>query len=290
MIIDSHVHAIAADRARYPLSPLGGAAPGDWVNAVPAGIEDLSAAFTGAWVDGAVVVQAASAYGVDSAYAVDCVMGRRDRYSAVCIVDMFAPDGGERLSYWVEERGATGLRVMATGSGDPERLDDPRSFPVWERARQLGITINVQMHNRDLHRLRAALDRYPEVPVAIDHLANYSGGPETVLSGLEGLMAFAAKPNVYLKFSTANLQAAAGAGLSSRRLLEPLVERFGAGRLIWGSNYPATHQPAYGEMARMAKEAVAFLSPADQVAVLGETAARLWKIGGHGPLPNWPSP
>ena len=58
------------------------------------------------------------------------------------------------------------------------------------------------------------------------------------------------------------------------------MERFGAGRLIWGSNFPATYEPSYGEMAAMGREAVGFLTPDDRDAVLGGNAQRLWNIQG----------
>src|SRR5439155_16963290 len=92
MIIDSHVHAIASDRARYAFSPLRGEL-GEWVGKVPASVEDLLVGFEGAGVDGAVIVQAGSAYGYDSGYATDCVQVSPERLSGVCIIDMLATDG-----------------------------------------------------------------------------------------------------------------------------------------------------------------------------------------------------
>ena len=58
--------------------------------------------------------------------------------------------------------------------------------------------------------------------------------------------------------------------------VELLVDRFGAERLVWGSDYPQTHDRSYAELVALGREACAGLPTADQARVLGENALRLW--------------
>ena len=58
--------------------------------------------------------------------------------------------------------------------------------------------------------------------------------------------------------------------------METLVERFGADRLMWGSDYSQTHDRSYAELLGLAEAATAELSPGDRAAYLGGTALRLW--------------
>ncbi|MCH7552804.1 MAG: amidohydrolase family protein, partial [Chloroflexi bacterium] len=82
-------------------------------------------------------------------------------------------------------------------------------------------------------------------------------------------------PNVYLKYSAQNLKTLEPAG-ESEPLLRALVQRFGARRIMWGSNFPATYDRSYGELVDQGRASVAFLPEADQRWVLGETALSLW--------------
>jgi amidohydrolase family protein len=48
-------------------------------------------------------------------------------------------------------------------------------------------------------------------------------------------------PNLYLKFSSVNLYAAARGKSNARELFSRLLDCFGASRMMWGSNFPATN-------------------------------------------------
>ena len=112
MIIDSHIHAVAADTVRYPLKPgpnrLGFAAcqpsrsAPSWTRRKSAGP---------CWFRPLVRTD------FDNAYAVDSATAAPDRFVSVCTVDPLARDAAECLSLWVTQRGAVGLRLHATASG-----------------------------------------------------------------------------------------------------------------------------------------------------------------------------
>ena len=58
------------------------------------------------------------------------------------------------------------------------------------------------------------------------------------------------------------------------------IEAFGANRLMWGSDFPASAgREGYGNSLRLPMQQVGFVSQEDRDRVFGNTAATLWKFG-----------
>jgi predicted TIM-barrel fold metal-dependent hydrolase len=271
LTIDAHVHVVSDDLARYPLNPAG--LPGAWYREAPVSTEELLALMAAAGVDRAVLVQPMGAYRYDNRYAVESSARYPRQLATVCIVDMDGEQPARSLRQWVHEGGAGGVRLF--GIPDAAWLDDPRTFPVWEEAARLNVPVVVTILRHEIPRLLAVVGRFPAVKVALDHCGfpDLSGGPP--YSAARDLFALADFPNLYLKWSTPVLDAAAMHG-DPRDLIGHLVERFGPQRLIWGSDYSQTHDRTYAELVGLARVAVSRLSQHDQRWCLGEAALDLW--------------
>ena len=270
MIVDTHVHVIANDQARYPRK--AGPLP-DWVQDLSA--ETLLQLNREAGIDRTILVQGFGPYGFDNTYAADCAIAHRDKFASVCIVDHCAPDAPATLTYWVKERGVRGLRLFTVE--EPEVfIDDPRLLPLWERAAELAIPVCLLMRSHQLERLPSLLERFPQTPVALDHAALprlRDGAPYTSLKPLFDLARF---PHLYLKFSSETIYASLRGKSTPRDFFERLVERFGSRRLMWGSNFPATNDRSLKEQLLMAREELSFLREEDQRWIFGATALLLW--------------
>ncbi|HLI27141.1 MAG TPA: amidohydrolase family protein, partial [Chloroflexota bacterium] len=203
-IVDIHPHVIAADRARYPLAPVGGKLS-EWAAQRPVTCEQLLAAMDAAGVAQAVLVQASTAHGHDNRYTADSAAAHPARFAWVGSLDPLAPDTPDQLTYWVRERGMAGLRLFTAGSTMPTQapwLGDPASYPTWARAQELGIPICVQMRLAGVPALRQLLDRFPHVQVIVDHFGRppLDDGPPYVAA--RPLFALAAYAQVYVKITT----------------------------------------------------------------------------------------
>ena len=228
-----------------------------------------------AGVDRTILVQGFGPYLFDNGYAADCAAAHRDQFASVCIVDQLAPDAPDKLAYWVEERGVRGLRLFTTE--EPERLiDDPRTLPLWERAAQLAIPVCILMRPHQVERLPALLERFPSIPVALDHVALSRLRDSAPYQNLKPLFDLARVPHLYLKFSTETLYASKRGKSTSREFFARLVDQFGAKRIMWGSNYPATYDRSLKDQLFLAREELSFLSDEDQRWMFGETALLLW--------------
>jgi len=272
MIVDTHVHVISEDQRKYPRK----------AGELPEWVQDLSGAALialnhAAGIDRTILVQGFGPYEFDNSYAADCGVEYPDRFACVCIVDQLQKDAPDKLTYWVQQRGVRGLRLLTIA--EPEALvDDPRTFPLWDRAAALGVPVCIMTRFHQVPRLPALLERFPNVPVALDHVAVprlSEGPPYDTLKPLFELVRF---PNLYLKFSSETLYAARRGKSTPREFFSRILDRFGSKRIMWGSNFPATHDRGLKEQLAMAREELAFLPEEDQRWLFGETALTLWPM------------
>jgi predicted TIM-barrel fold metal-dependent hydrolase len=275
-IIDTHPHIIAGDDNAYPRSPLFGL-QSDWSRERPVAIEGLVAEMDKAGVTKAAIVQASTCYGFDNSYVTDSITGFPGRFTAVGSVDLVAPDAVATIRAW-SSRGVSGLRIFTGGSTkafDPSSLDDPRSFPAWEFCGEAGISICLQTDPVGHERVGGLAKRFPKVKILLDHLgrADVTGGPPYDCAA--SLFELAPLENVYFKL-TPRVFADSGKGAATPQTLFPhLVQVFGANRLAWGSNFPATEGPLSAILAR-ARECVASLAAEDQGWIFGRTAQSVY--------------
>jgi len=271
-VIDSHVHVVSSDEDAYPLQPLP--LSGAWYRDAPCSAEGLLAEMDAAGVARAILVQPLGAYSYDNRYTADSALRHPGRFTSVCCVDVNGPDPVGALTHWVRERGMRGVRLFALAREGPSWLEDPRTFPLWERAARLEARVLVTIFAHQIPALARVLKRFPETPVALDHC----GFPELRREPwpeAAPLFALDAFPNLHLKVSTHVLDAAAREG-EARRFVAALVQRFGAERVMWGSDFCQTHDRPYAELVRLGREAFSGLSAAEQARCLGGTAAALW--------------
>jgi L-fuconolactonase len=276
VIVDTHVHVVAADKERYPLRPTGVSL--DWFRDVPVTVEDFLELMTAAGVDRAVLVQPMSAYGFDNRYVIDSAQTHSERLASVVIIDT-AHDPARRLRAMASE-GVSGVRLFAIGNPTLSRLDDPGALGLCEEAAELGLRVVVTILSDQLPELRAILERFPEVPIVLDHCGfpDLSGGRPYAKAA--DLFELATLPNLYLKASCHLLEQAQATG-DPRDLVDQLATAFGAEHLLWGSDYPQTHDRPYAALLELGRAACSRLTPADQRGFLGENALRLWpRLGG----------
>ncbi len=202
--IDIHPHIIANDTKRYPLAPLGGH-QSDWSRTRPVSTEQMIAAMDKAGRrTSRRMVQASTCYGHDNSYVADAVAAHPDRFTGVFSVDVLAADAPERMRYWVS-RGLTGMRLFTIGSTMPDQaswLDDPKTYPAWECAGELGLSVCLQMSAEGV----SADDTHGRaLPEGADHPRSpgAAGAWRTArpTRAAESLFALARYPNIYLKLT-----------------------------------------------------------------------------------------
>ena len=275
-IIDIHPHIIASDTQRYPLAPLGGH-QSDWSRTRPVSTEQMIAAMDKAGVAKSAIVQASTCYGHDNSYVADAVAAHPDRFTGVFSVDVLAPDAPERMRHWVG-RGLTGMRLFTIGSTMPDQaswLDDPKTYPAWEAAGELGLSICLQMSAKAFPQMIKMTERFPKVRIILDHMARpvlEDGPPYAAAASLFDLARY---PSVYLKLTPRSFIESRNGKATPESFFAKLVAGFGAQRLAWGSNYPSS-EGALPELLALAKSSLASLPQGDRDWIFGKTAQTLY--------------
>lgn len=275
--VDIHPHIIAPDPVKYPTNPLFGVQSG-WSKERPVSIDQFIAAMDEAGVAQAAIVQASTCYGFDNSYLTDSLKRHTGRITGVGSLDFLAHDAPQQIRRAVSQ-GLTGFRLFTGGSTadfDTSLLDDPRSFPAWEALGEMAIPMCLQTSPDGLAQVAGLAKRFPHVPILLDHFArpDITAGPP--YSKASNLFALANFSNVYLKMTPRIYWDPASWGKATPETFLPkVVSVFGASRIAWGSNFPATAGKLSDNFAA-AKKATSCLSEDDQAWIFEKTAKSLY--------------
>ena len=297
---DGHLHLVSQDLQHYPLwpgpPPDGSLPPGSPPApgaSVQAGKPHLkpTAEEVVRWMDEQGVetlacIQRRGSYGTDNRYILDSADAHPDRFRPVVVLDAEDPATPGQLRDWVKSHKIAGIRL--TGAKGPHGgypwLDSPEALKTWKTVDDHGLTMDMayapQFFSSDaLSEILRTARRFPRVPIVLDHL----GWP--AVAGAPGY-GFADFPkgldrqhNVLFKFTSGNLNILDEAKISSAAVLRKAADRFGAHRILWGSDMGSS-AGTYAEMTQRAREAVAMLTPGEQRHVLRETGRGAFRRGG----------
>ncbi len=227
--IDSHAHVF---RRGLPLAPVHRHAP-DY----DALLADYLALLDAHAVSHAVLVQP-SFLGTDNSFLLDALRTCPQRLRGVVIIE---PTLGDDALADLDRQGVRGIRLNLVGLPIPDfaRAEWRRLF---ERVRTLDWHVELHRESRDLPQVgQPILDA--GCKLVVDHF----GRPNAVLAGDEGfawLLASAATERVWVKLAAAYRSWPDQRGSAARAAAQALLQAFGAGRLLWGSDWPHTqHQP-----------------------------------------------
>jgi L-fuconolactonase len=276
VIIDIHPHVIATDTARYPLAPLGGT-QSTWSRDRPTSYETMIEEMDAAGVAKSAIVQASTAYGHDNTYVAEAIAAYPERFTGVFSVDVLAPDAVEKMKYWIG-RAFSGMRLFTTGSTMPGQatwFDDPRSYPAWEYAGAAGLPVCMQMTPQGFPQLRGLIERFPKVRIILDHLARpkLTDGPPFAAD--QPFFDLAKYSQVFLKVTPVNVDAKDWGKATPETFFGAVIKAFGASRIAWGSNFPATAGPLF-DIRKRAQVTFAFASPQEREWIFGKTAQTLY--------------
>ncbi len=263
MIVDAHAHVWKADR-KFPdpsatiVSPLSD---------IPLSL--LKQYMDEYLVDRVVLVQPMYP-GEDNSLVADAALAEPDRFAAVAVVDSRAPNAPDRLSFWAKEQGCRGLRLRPSFPGEAESFE---RTDLWTRARELGIVVSVLARPEHLPAIARMAERYPEVPLIVDHLAHPDGPP-----ALQALLGLARFPNVRVKPTGFYYYSKTGYPYDDcAATFKAVYEKFGAGRMIWGSDFPhCLLKAGYGRTLRLYERRFGFVPAHERERIMGANALELY--------------
>jgi L-fuconolactonase len=275
-ILDIHPHIISTDEKRYPRAPIGGN-QSDWSAERPTSINQMIAAQDKAGVRKAALVQASTCYGHDSSYVADAIAARPDRFTGVFSCDIIQPNATVEMNRWIG-KGMTGMRVFTTGStmpGQADWLDSPETFPAWALAAEKNIPVALQMTAKAIPQVINLITRFPKLRVVLDHLARPVQEDGPPYKGADSLWSLVPYKNVFLKATERNFEGAHKGKAIPETFFGRLVSDFGASRIAWGSNFPASER-TLPQLVALAQENLSFLPAHDREWIFAGTAKVLY--------------
>lgn len=285
-LFDTHAHFFTNDTERYPVD-LSGAREGadvmmERLKNDTATAQRVFALWDETSVAGGAAVQYNTVYKTDNSYTIDVADAHRERVSAVLILAADDPATPGTLRGVATQHNVSGLRLFGypDSDGNYPWLDSWAARATWDVVAELGLHM-VLMYapgvpsEAALQRIVALAKRYPDTAIALDHC-----GWPNVDQGVTGTIGpehrkLVDVSNIHFKFTQINFNRLAAARIDSAEFVQRLVDTYGAGRVMWGSDYGNT-KTAYPEMVRQAIEATRLLDDGAREQVLYTNGTRLF--------------
>jgi predicted TIM-barrel fold metal-dependent hydrolase len=266
-IIDPHVHVWVNER-RYPWAKETTKPPQK--DATP---EMLLALMKANNVARTVLVQVIH-YRWDNRYVADVLKKYPQYFQGVCRVNPEDPAAPDHLSQLVEQ-GFRGVRISPAADASGDWINGPLMPPLWKRAESLKVPMQVYTSIGRIPDVGRLIERYPDLDVIIDHMADC---PVDQSQELDKLLALARYPRVYVKIShTWSLSKQPYPWLDAQEHVKRLYAGYGPQRLMWGTDWPVHEaNTVYSKTLSVVRDDMKFLNEEDKSWILSRTIERIW--------------
>ena len=273
MIIDGHTHIFTLDTDRYPLAD----PDSDYRPQTDGSLDALRREMSAAGVNRALTITAGF-YGWDNSYTMDSLKGNEDWLAAGVLVDPKDPEGPRALEEYVRD-GASGIRIQRHLFYH-EALDDPVSTPLWARAAELDLTVDINATHEEYAAVERRVREFPRTRFILDHCGYVSGSLMPASNTVKPVVELARYPNTYAKLTFLTLASTEGFPFRDAHwMVRDIVDAFGPGRCLFGCNFPTQQYcpgVSYSQMVETFASAIE-LSEEERSWILGGTAQRLWR-------------
>ncbi|KQP21573.1 amidohydrolase [Pseudorhodoferax sp. Leaf267] len=234
-MIDAHFHIWRLARGDYGwLTPALGTIHRD------VRLDDWRAVSRPCGVRGGVLVQAAPTE-AETAFLLDQAEQADDVLAVVGWVDLLASDAPARIEALARRPKLRGLRPMLQDIADPDWILQPALAPALQAMVACGLVFDALVKPVHLPRLLRLAARHPDLRIVIDHGAKPAipGDAAGWAAWTEGMQALARETGAFCKISGLWTEAKPGAPVEVvQRHAGWLLACFGAGRCVWGSDWP----------------------------------------------------
>lgn len=192
-----------------------------------------------------------------------------DTLTAIAAIDRFVREGPLR-----------GVRPMLQAIEQDDWILNPAFAPVFEALADRGLAFDALVQPRHLPALRALADRHPDVTLIIDHAAKPHIADRVVEPWATDLRALSTRPNVFCKLSGLLTEAAHDDELDALRpYADVVLDAFGEGRLLWGSDWPVVNLAGgYERWIELTDALLSDMSDERRADVMGGTAVRAYRL------------
>ncbi|MBV8600634.1 MAG: amidohydrolase, partial [Candidatus Eremiobacteraeota bacterium] len=220
-----------------------------------------------------------SIMGFDNRYAIEGAQRHSDRVVGVIgRFDPLARDLPRRLAEFAAQPKIVGLRITLFKEWS-SWIREGKLEELFDEAGKLGLRVQLYGPHQAKEMTAAAL-RHPKTTFLIDHMA-LTRDDVAPFARWNEIVRMADVPNVYMKVSYfPEVSKRPFPFTDTAFYFQKMFERFGADRLIWGSNYPVSSKAStYAENVAYMRDTLPFLTETDKEKILGATLLRALGVG-----------
>lgn len=265
-ILDSHVHVFKHDPA-FPFAKGANPPPED------RDPEMLLALMKANDVEKTVIIQVRH-YMFDNSYLASVLKKYRGTFQGVARVDPESPAAPDDLTR-LTEQGFRGVRLSPAADASGDWIEGPLMAPLWKRCEQLKVPMTLLAPISRIPAIGKLADKYPDLTVVIDHMADC---PVDQPQELEKLMALKRNPKVFVKVShTWQLSKQPYPWRDAQKHVKRLHAAYGPKQLMWATDWPVSLPHAtYAQTLQVVRDDMPFLNAEDKRWMLSKTIERVW--------------
>ena len=212
------------------------------------------------------------------------LLGFAQRHDFIAAVvgwtDLKAPAAPVRIAALAAHAKLRGLRPMLQSLDDDGWIDDPALAPAVAAMQLHRLSFDALVLPRHLPALLAFAERFPALPIVIDHCAKPGIAQGTMEPWCTDIARLAALPQVHCKLSGLVTEARPD---WQRTDLQPYVRHvldvFGPSRVIWGSDWPVLNLASdYAGWIAASEAALSHLDAPARAAIFGLNARSFYRI------------
>jgi L-fuconolactonase len=276
-VIDAHHHFWTVERGDYHwMTPDEPALYQDY------GPQDLEPHLRHHGIDATIMVQAAQTV-EETRYLLD--LADRSPFVAGVVgwVDFTASMAAGDIARLAEHPLLVGLRPMVQDIEDDDWLLRRDLAPAMAAMVDRGLVFDALTLPRHLPRLAAFLDRYPDLPVVVDHGSKPFIRQAILDPWRADMTAIAARPHTFCKISGLVTEASPHWTVADvKPYVDHIVEVFGPERLMWGSDWPVVNVArGYRDWRNAAEETLSGFGDHERAMIFGGNAERFY-LGSRG--------
>jgi len=278
MRIDAHQHYWRLARNDYHWMPDDGPLHRDWMPS------DLAPLNETAGITGTIAVQAAQTI-AETEFLL--ALARQPGNSVMAVVgwvDLDSDSAAADIERLASDPKLRAIRPMLQHLDDPAWILRPRVLRNLKLLPAAGLAYEVLSYPGHLPYVLQAMDAIPDATVIIDHLSKpvYTSPPPELWCDWIGR--FAERDNTAIKLSGMVTETHARSTSDTYRAnADFVIERFGANRIMFGSDWPVCLQAGtHADVIELAETLVAGLSEAERDAFWYETATTFYALDRDG--------
>ncbi len=195
-------------------------------------------------------------------------------------VDLMSPDLRERLDYFSQFEKLKGFRhvLQSEPSGFMFRPEFQRGIKLLQ---EYNLTYDLLIYHHQLDEALLFVQQFPDLKIVVDHLAKPSIKTKEKTHWELKMAALATFENVHCKISGMVTEADWSNWKADDFFpyLNELFESFGAGRLMYGSDWPVCLLAAtYDQQLEIVQQYITRLTNNEKLLVMGENARRFYNL------------